>query len=78
MAGKEMEPMHEMAIDPVAFVLHGEALYYYYLIHHPNVPLVEKIQAAAKKMTKEQKNAAYQRAKIINEVSKTVMAGFQQ
>jgi len=57
----------ETHLDPIATILHGDMLKIWYLIHHPNTPLVRSIEEFSRKITVEQRREVALRAKIMIE-----------
>ncbi len=61
-----------LAIDPIALFLRGEALYYWYLRHHPHVPPTTDLQEVLSKVTPEEREFALNRARVLIQYGKAV------
>lgn len=60
------------AIDPMALILHGNALRIWYEIRHPHVPSVAEIEQLFKRMTPEERTLAVASAKTLAAYGKAV------
>ncbi len=62
----------ERAIDPMAMILHGDAYLKWVEAHHPHEPSLNEIRAVLQAMTKQERDAARDRANTLARYSRLV------
>jgi len=68
----DMPESNVMAIDPMAIILRGNALWLWYLMQNPNVPPVGDVRKALNSLSAEEKQIIIKRAKMLSQYAAVV------